>query len=1265
MKLKHIELFGFKTFPDKVRIQFDEKISVIVGPNGCGKSNIVDAVRFIAGEQNLKELRLKNMNELIFNGSASKSKNVSSVAVAKGVFLNDGEIDFKYKDFSEIMAERRHYKDGESEYRINGTIVSYRDYTNFFIESGISFKFYSILDPLKISSILNYKPEEMRLLFEEASGIIKFKNQKKVALRKLENTNTNLNRIQDIYNEVEKQEKVLKIQSEALEKFKKISEEKRLCEFVLYDRSRNKAILSIDENKKTAEKFNTDIQNFDNEIILNENLIIKEKTYFDELNEKFKLAEGNKNKLIIEIAGINSDIKYAEEKSAMLNSEKIKKENELKESETFKSRNVSKLEDLKNKKEEFVSVLKKNKEKMLFINNEIQQKRKYIEEIKNEIEILNDDILTTIEKSQMLNNKIAFNKKNITAYFSRISNSEQLIDKINQETIGDEELLNSKNNLINDIQNTLNELENKLRSKNEELDIIIKQTEELRLAHNRDEKELIELKLHITRLAEFLEQHEGFSEGSKKLLSKSDEFNISGSLGDMLEVSGGFEKIVWEAAGCKLETIFIADIEDAKNAASYLNLNDSGSADLYVLNNNGNKPDGVNNIDDADIEIKNLINRLGLLPLRDKMKFINFTEKYKENKNKDNNKDNNDVNNAENKDTYPAQFNSIYNYSIIEKLDFNFYYTENTNAIFAYIKNEGHFPKINIISQDGTIFLPSGLIKAGRDKKAENENILLNKNKLVQFKVKISEIEYNINQKISEILIKENSIKEIKKETESIKNNIQSGKMQKLTEENDIKHIGSRIIQSKERLNIIKKELENIITDKNKLDDDTEKSKQELNSLEVISSEQNIQKKEFDKKLIIKEDEFEEIKEKEVKLRIELSSAENNLAYLNKEIGNIELSIKNGIFRYNKIKNEINDVNKTIESINENIFLKKDKINNLNIKLIEISDSIKQLDSDLEKIKITIEEKTLISGKLKREKNEAEKKKDNALTYIKMFEEKLNELNVFGFTEEEEKYLNILNEKNEEEDKFQNISDQELKKKINELKNEIDSAGNINMNASHEYTEVLDRLNFLSSQNKDLNESISSLEDIIKKLDTVSREKFNSDLNKFKEKFNELFNFLFGGGHADIVNVRSKSSSAGVNIAGEKFFSDNNTITDLSINKSNTADTSGIEINVQIPGKKLSGLNLLSQGEKVLVIASLIFAIFLVKKSPFCVIDEVDAPLDDANNARFNKLVKEVSNSSQIIIVTHNKKTMEIGNYIFGITSKEPGISKVVSVAMN
>jgi len=1278
MKLKYIELQGFKTFPDKVKIQFDEKISVIVGPNGCGKSNIVDAVRFIAGEQNLKELRLKNMNELVFNGSASKSKKASTAAVAKGVFLNDGEIDFRYKDFPEIAAERRYYKDGESEYRLNGIIVPYREYVNFFIESGISFKFYSILDPLKISSILNYKPEEMRLLFEEASGVIKFKNQKKIALRKLENTNVNLARIQDIYSEVEKQEKVLKTQSAELERFKKISEEKRYCEFILYDRARSKAIASIDENKKAVEKFNAGIQNLDSQLILNENLIIKEKTYFSELNEKFKLQTDGKNKLIIEISEINSDIKHAEEKLVMLNTEKIKKENELKESETFKSRNILKLEDLKHKREDSESVFKKNLEAASSINNGIKQKKKYAEEIKNEIEILNDDILKTLERSQMLNNKIAFNQKNITAYSSRISNSEQLINKVKEEIADDEDLLGSKNNLVNNIAYALNELENKLRLKNGELGVAVKQTEELKCVYTKYEKELIELKSHESRLLEFLEQHEGFSEGSKKLLDKSDEFNILGSLGDILEVSDGYEKIIWEAAGDKLETILITDIEDAKNAAAYLNLNDSGSAKLYVLNN------GVNDNKFADInsggemrEIKDLTDNLKLLSLKDKIK-INFVEKcndnisvsYNNNNSSGNNtvvaenkvyKNDDDNENEKNKDD--AGSDLIFNNNIIEKLAVDFYYAENTDLVFDYIKNKGCFPEINIISHDGTIFLSSGFIKAGKDKKTENENILLNKNKLAQLKANISATEYVLNQKTSEILIKENIIKEINKETENIKSAVQSNKILKLTEENDIKHINGRLIKSKERLNILKKELENINADKNKLEDETEQSRHELENLEAILSEQNIQKKELDKKLIVYEDEYEEIKEQEVKLRIELSSSQNNLLYLDKEIKNIESSIKSGIFRYNKIKNEIDDLNKTAEAIKKNIFVKKNKIDELNVKLITISDDIKQLDSDLERIKIVIEEKNLISEKLRREKNDTEKKRENSLTYIQMFEEKLNELNVYGFTDEEtEKYIDIFKETG---DKFYESNDSELKKTINKLKNEIDGAGNINMNASEEYAEVLNRLSFLSSQNNDLNESIKSLEGIIKKLDTVSREKFNSDMTKFKEKFNELFNYLFGGGRTDIVSVRHKNSPAAAgNMDNEHFLSDN-IVPYSDINGDSAADAAGIEINVQIPGKKLSGLNLLSQGEKVLVTVSLIFAIFLVKKSPFCVIDEVDAPLDDANNARFNKLIKEVSNSSQIIIVTHNKKTMEIGNYIFGITAKEPGISKVVSVTIN
>ena len=242
MRLKFIELFGFKTFPDKVRIPFHPGINIIVGPNGCGKTNIVDAVRFILGEQNLKDLRLKNMNDIIFHGS--NIRNQSSVALCRGAFENDSGGSFRYKDISEIMVERRHFKNKETEYRINGISVPYRQYLDFFNESGLS-KHYSIIDSSKINAILNYKPNELRLFFEEASGITKYKIQKKSASKKLEAAVNNLFRIGDLFNEVNMQLSFLEKSSKKLDEYKKFEIEKKRYDLALYDRIKRKIVAEI------------------------------------------------------------------------------------------------------------------------------------------------------------------------------------------------------------------------------------------------------------------------------------------------------------------------------------------------------------------------------------------------------------------------------------------------------------------------------------------------------------------------------------------------------------------------------------------------------------------------------------------------------------------------------------------------------------------------------------------------------------------------------------------------------------------------------------------------------------------------------------------------------------------------------------------------------------------------------------------------------------------------------------------------------------
>ncbi|MCL4542963.1 MAG: AAA family ATPase, partial [Deltaproteobacteria bacterium] len=328
MHLKFVELFGEKLFPDKIRIPFDAGVNIIVGPNGCGKTNIVDAIRFILGEQALRDLRLRDMNDIIFHGSNLREQ--SSVALCRGVFVNDLPIDFKYKDFSEIMVERRHFKNRETEYRINGFLVSYREYLGFFDESGLS-KHYSIVDSSKINAILNYRPGDLRLFFEEASGITKYKTQKKSASKKLEAAQLNLLRINDLYGEAEKRLTLLKGQSEILEKYKELEKDRRRYEFVLYDRFKRKINSEIDKHSEGLNNYSSLFIELTTQTIFIENSLAELKTSLDNFNDKYKQITNEKNKILIDMTKLNSDIDYGTLAIKKLESEIEKKNQEIQE----------------------------------------------------------------------------------------------------------------------------------------------------------------------------------------------------------------------------------------------------------------------------------------------------------------------------------------------------------------------------------------------------------------------------------------------------------------------------------------------------------------------------------------------------------------------------------------------------------------------------------------------------------------------------------------------------------------------------------------------------------------------------------------------------------------------------------------------------------------------------------------------------------------------------------------------------------------------
>ncbi len=1193
MKLKYIELTGFKTFPDKLRIQFNEKVNIIVGPNGCGKSNIVDAMRFILGEQNLRELRLKNMNELIFNGSGSKG--MAMAAVGRGVFINNGEIDFKYKDFSEISVERRYFRDGENEYRINGTIVPYREYAGFFMESGISYRFYSIIDHGKISSILNYKPEEMRLLFEEAAGITRYRHQKKAALRRLEGANANLLRINDIYSEVEKQEKALKSQFEALERYKKLFEEKRKLEFVLFDRSRNKILSIVSENKKRTGLIETAAGNYDKEIVSNENASITCKSLFQELNECFRSATDEKNRLIVEITRENSDIKYNIERSQTLNSELAKMRTELKENEALKIQSEACLKELKGKENEVEESVKKFKGKLSEVTEEILRTKQEIDERKEKLGLLRDEILELTEKSQFLNNKVIFNGKNIQDLTSRINAITDEIQKIKEDIISDENILESKKDLVTKLDAELNELKNLSGSENENFIVISDELDKLKFLKGSVEKDIFELRSKISRLSELIDHHEGFSEGPRRLLEKKEEFGIISSFGDIIESESGFENIVWNAFSDILETVIVNDVGSAAKALSYLNSNKFGQAKIFIP---GKSSAETSLINDKSLE------GLNLVPLKEKILFC-LQKGIEE--------------------------NIIRDVSVLA----GFFYIESAEDILVYIKENRSFPVVNIISNDGTVFLKEGIIIGGKRKNDGNENLFINKKKLLDSKKILEDKDFELKSIADNILIKEKALEEQKKKLDSLGNAINSKEMTKRVSVNDLDHISKKVARTKERLAVLNKEKDNLAADKEGFIKEKNSHDRELEVLKKTHGIKTKDKESLEIEQNINEDEFEKIKEKEVKLRIELSSAENNFGFLGKDIENTEHALTSMIAKLSSINSEIERIKNEIVKLNDKTLQKRASLLELNESFRNKETEIKELEDRLRTLKLDEDKIAQALNKLKKEKNELEKKKDKVLIETGMLEDRLNELNIYDFSAEEiEKYSSIVKKGG-----FEKTAESSLKSRIENIKMDMENAGNINMNAAEEYNETLSRLNFLASQRDDLNASIRSIEDIIKKLDRICREKFNADLSEIRTKFNDLFSFLFGGGHADILNVKQEDRTE--------------------------EDALGIEINVQIPGKRSSGINLLSEGEKVMIAISLIFAIFLVKRTPFCVIDEVDAPLDDANNARYNKLIKEISNLSQVVMVTHNKKTMELGDYIFGITTKEPGISKVVSVVIN
>ena len=1172
MYLKRLELKGFKSFPTKTDIIFKEGVTAIVGPNGSGKSNISDSVRWVLGEQSIKSLRGDKLEDVIFAGTDTK-KPMNYCEVALTIDNSDNKLDL---DFSEITIKRRAYRNGESEFFLNNKNCRLKDIKEILLDTGIGKDGYSIIEQGKVDEILSNNPLNRRKVFDEACGISKFRYKKQEAERNLKNTKENLERINDIYVEIENQLKPLFTQQEKAKRYIELSEKLKHIEVNNYIKEIESIEREFEEVNKHSELLESQSKEIQNQKELIEKNSRETSLEIDNIDESINKSQDYINTIKSVISQKEAQVNLINEKIKNLSNDienKYKEINDIKEKLSSHKVLLEELEINRNSTELSINNLQKD---ITEIEVKNKDKKIKIDSLNNEIENLKDGIINLLNKKQEQSNKLSTlnaNKENINFRNQSVDND---INEINQK--------------INQKQENLNETESNFKLKNEELislkekdtnintelsDLTSKNMElDKKIQNNKYSLNEYNSKLNV--YIDMENHYEGFNKGVKEVLKNKSLKGIYGALGQVITVPGEYEKSIEAALGAYMQNIITQDEGSAKFAINYLKKNNLGRVTFLPMNIIKS-----NKIDTRYVKGENRI--IGIAS-----DLISYDEQYR---------------------------------NIIENILGRTIIIDNIDNGIEFAKENGH--KFKVVTLDGEILNPGGSLTGGSLR--TNGNILSRKRLINEFTQKIEEIKNNnanlINQKQSfdkqildlkdkqikvnnsireldkNIIIENSNINNTKSELQTLQLSLEKLKNEKQGLGHNLSYTVERTNEVKEEINLIDKEhhnskirIEQLTTELRNFSSgyENDRSKFDELSLELVKSKQIYEG-------IIKD--IERIKNENQSLEQKQKNLEDLLNNQKVDITKLEEQIVIEETEKVNLDKQLTDNNKSLEN-------KRISKEGLKTKLEELNKEFKSIDRQYIELKESLFK---VQGKLERLKSS------------------------------QEAYCNKLFEKYELtiEEAF-NIKDDSIqidKKVLENLKREIRNIGNVNIDSIKEYEEVKERYDFYSEQKQDLEQSIEAIEKLISDLEENMKAEFEVKFNEINEHFKYVYKRLFGGGYGELI----------------------------ILDKNNILE-SDIEIIAQPPGKKMKNLNLLSGGEKALTAISILFSILLTKPTPFCILDEIEAPLDDANIARFGEFLKELANNTQFISVTHRRGTMEAADYIYGVTMQEKAISKVLSL---
>lgn len=1181
MRIKKLEIHGFKSFANRATLVFGDGISGVVGPNGCGKSNVVDAIRWCMGEMSAKHLRGRAMQDVIFSGSDSRGP--QGFAEVTLTFTNDGNVPPAFAAYPEIAITRRLHRDGASEYLINKTQARLRDITDFFLGTGVGTRAYSIIEQGRIGFIVNAKPEERRSLIEEVAGITKFKARKKAAERRMDATHQNLLRVNDIIAELERQLGSLRRQARKAERYRELREELRDLE--LHAASTEMLRMSAVERFQLGERAILESKLGDSQgaMATGELTIEADKLRLVEEERRLQDEQRVSAEIDAKLASLEKDLEHWRAQIVEARQRAEQGEQDAAEAAVRVSTTEDEAKTLSEQIKSLSGTFGEDQIRVDTIASEVNAAQSDVSEADTTIDKLRSESVEHIHAAAQHRSMLSTLGRQLDDNQRQLEQGVREKESLAEKRVELRERLEVLGGALGAGDETLSTWRSEIESARESRDSLRGELTQLAEGVQSLRDQLSDRRNRLGSLEEIARRLEGFSDGVRTLLGTDGDHAIAGIRGlvpEIMQVPAEYETAIEAALGEEIQYLVVDDQDVARRGIEHLVSVDGGRGG-FVPSTPWSESSSRSSVIDP---------RPGVFGVA--LSLVEIVEGFE--------------------DIAVALLGDVV---VVESLDV---------ALGAWV---GDRPRLTV-TLNGEVVDRRGIVLGGTDAGA---GVLANRREIRELRVVVDKLECDLQTERSKLAQGEARREELEQRINSLDASIRQAELERVERQKDLETLRSESRRFEDRDEALSYELEQWREESQRIEREEAIARASLARSEEFQGqlEEAISIAQANRRQLVEN--FESKSAELNRLRVDLAAREEKLSHSREGAARLESTVADLLVRQERGRTQAIECAELAEELSKKISAAEESASVVSVDAQSRRQALSEARDRFEQERQRLVD---IEQELKEERRQGELVQE-ALLELKMDLQRLKierDQLVAGVLERHDLHLGeILTEYHARPEPTADDV-----KRRRELDRQIKNMGPINLTAIEECREIEERFEFLTRQRDDLNEALENLRRAIQRINRASRERFKQAYESVNEMFQKVYPRLFRGG-----------------------------IARLELTNSEDLLEAGVEIVAQPPGKKLQNVNLMSGGEKALTATAFIFSIFLIKPSPFCILDEVDAPLDEANVGRFNEMLREISSIAQFIVITHNKATMTQADKLYGITMQEPGMSSVVPVDLS